>query len=573
MPEEIIRQKEKSEIKNTKNSQFGVSQYSEKSIFLGNDIESQKRRSIKKILLMSSMDKETMKILLKILQGNFKNISQEIKDKLKQNASNILDKDKQKELDALLDQLENTEQPSDVFLQIIKYYVLSPVEKSYINKIEQELKKSQELDEEIKKVQENINVEKQKKLERYRDEKQGVQKSNNKETCEALLREVSVHENKLEKANQKLNEIVARNNQLREKINILRKEKNVIEEIYNKLKKELADKKDNVEQTIKSAGEAYYNRNRAEEELKALQEKAEQQKQNFENEYKTLNENIQYDKRFKQFIKSKQKEKEVLENLEKQIQKNLEIIEEKKKNNKIIETEYMVSAKKEQEIKEAFERIKKETGINETKEKESKELLNVFINLYQKNTIMSKFVKELNEEVDELERKIEEKKKEIQMYSTKGATNDNKKREMKIALTNKIQQEEKKKLYQKLNMKNLLKLQILLNLIWKTFSLQLMQIKKPQRNQEVLLQQKKIWYIFQEYQNKKDSMLFLNILDLLLKIYLWLKTEKNKKKSKNNQVEILKINFFHKKNSENKHQMLQRKNSHKIMLIKTIFRA
>jgi len=52
---------------------------------------------------------------------------------------------------------------------------------------------------------------------------------------------------------------------------------------------------------------------------------------------------------------------------------------------------------------------------------------------------MSKFVKELNEEVEELEKKIEEKKKEIQMYSTKGATNDNKRREMKIALTNKIQ--------------------------------------------------------------------------------------------------------------------------------------
>ena len=31
------------------------------------------------------------------------------------------------------------------------------------------------------------------------------------------------------------------------------------------------------------------------------------------------------------------------------------------------------------------------------------------------------------------------------MYSTKGATNDNQRREMKIALTNKIQQEEKKK--------------------------------------------------------------------------------------------------------------------------------
>jgi len=40
--------------------------------------------------------------------------------------------------------------------------------------------------------------------------------------------------------------------------------------IYNKLKNELEDKKKNVEKTIKSAGEAYYNRNRAEEELKAL---------------------------------------------------------------------------------------------------------------------------------------------------------------------------------------------------------------------------------------------------------------------------------------------------------------
>lgn len=104
----------------------------------------------------------------------------------------------------------------------------------------------------------------------------------------------------------------------------------------------------------------------------------------------------------------------------------------------MIDNEYMLSAKKEEEIKKAFERIKKETGINETKDKESKELLNVFINLYQKNTIMKKFVEELSKEVEELERQIEEKKKEIQMYSTKGATNDNKRREMKIALTNKI---------------------------------------------------------------------------------------------------------------------------------------
>lgn len=73
---------------------MGKSQYSVGSTFLGNDIESQKRRSIKKILLMSSMDKETMKILLKILQSELKGLSSDIKEKLKKSASNILDKDR-----------------------------------------------------------------------------------------------------------------------------------------------------------------------------------------------------------------------------------------------------------------------------------------------------------------------------------------------------------------------------------------------------------------------------------------------------------------------------------------------
>eukprot|EP00825_Cyclidium_porcatum_P028172 TRINITY_DN304_c0_g1_i14.p1 TRINITY_DN304_c0_g1~~TRINITY_DN304_c0_g1_i14.p1 ORF type:complete len:563 (+),score=197.84 TRINITY_DN304_c0_g1_i14:535-2223(+) len=353
-------------------------------------------------------------------------------------------------------------------------------------KIDDELKKSEKLDSEIKEMQNRIKDEKDKKLEQYRAEKKNyltekgkkkipeVDEENEdnpnpqdlqsqmksmdkdgqstdkfltkkKQNCESLLREISVHENKLEIANQKLNEIVAHNNKLREKINVLRKEKNVIEDIYNKLKEELDEKKKNVEKTIKSAGEAYYNRNRAEDELKQLQEKADKQKKDFENECKELNKNIQYDRRFKSFIKSKQKEKEVLEKLEKEIELNEELIKQKKESNANIENEYQVSAKKEEEIKKAFDKIKKVTNLTESKEKESNKLLTVFIDLYQKNTIMSKFVKDLNEEVDELEKKIEEKKKEIQMYQTKGATTDNKRREMKIALTNKIQQEEKKK--------------------------------------------------------------------------------------------------------------------------------
>jgi len=83
---------------------------------------------------------------------------------------------------------------------------------------------------------------------------------------------------------------------------------------------------------------------------------------------KDINRNIQHDKRFKDFIVKKSKEKEELEALEKAIQQNQALIEEKMESNKMMETEYNLSAKKEAEIKEAFERIKAETGINEPKE-------------------------------------------------------------------------------------------------------------------------------------------------------------------------------------------------------------
>lgn len=65
---------------------------------------------------MSSMDKETMKILLKTLQSGLKGVQPDMKEKLKKNASNILDKDRQKELETLLDRLEQGDDSSDNFL-------------------------------------------------------------------------------------------------------------------------------------------------------------------------------------------------------------------------------------------------------------------------------------------------------------------------------------------------------------------------------------------------------------------------------------------------------------------------
>ena len=61
----------------------------------------------------------------------------------------------------------------------------------------------------------------------------------NVKTFRTGFKEVENFENKLLRANQKLNEMSSNNNKLREKINQLRKEKNSMEDIYAKLKNEL----------------------------------------------------------------------------------------------------------------------------------------------------------------------------------------------------------------------------------------------------------------------------------------------------------------------------------------------
>lgn len=202
--------------------------------------ERAKRRTIKKILLMSTMDKNIMKILLRVLQGGktnvHKNLSEEVKEKLMEYADSILDKENQGVLDKLLeDIMTQPETINENYLKIIKFFVLSPIEKQYITKIENEIQEGEKLDLEILNVERQIKDEKDKKIKRIQEEKRSKPKGINKTDCESLLQQIQVHENKLEKSNQKLNKIVAQNNQLREKINQLRKEKNFIENIYEKL--------------------------------------------------------------------------------------------------------------------------------------------------------------------------------------------------------------------------------------------------------------------------------------------------------------------------------------------------
>lgn len=89
---------------------------------------------------MSTIEKDKMKDLLKLHQiGPIHepqpkvNQLNDIKDRLLLYAKDILDKEKHNDLVELFEQWrQEVEKPHDIFLNIIKYFVLSPVEKNYI---------------------------------------------------------------------------------------------------------------------------------------------------------------------------------------------------------------------------------------------------------------------------------------------------------------------------------------------------------------------------------------------------------------------------------------------------------
>ena len=350
---------------------------------------------------------------------------------------------------------ENLRYTFDTFLSIIKIFILSPNEIKYINEIEAEIVKGEELDRKINDLTSSINAENEKKREKKpqldftstKGDKMSQVSNKDKdkmvpdrESPEKLLQNISILENKLEKAHQKLNTTVSQNAQYREKINILRKEKNVIEDIYNKLKNELSQKKHTITDTIVSAGKAFIDRGNAELELKSLQEAAQTQKKKFELDCDALNKSIEREQKFKEFLMEKQDEKKKVEELQNQISHLKATIEEKHKSNEKLNRDYTQSAKKEQMIKEAFERITKETGI-----KECKELVEVFQSLNEKNERMDTYSKELKEELESIDKQIETIKEDIAKYNTSGATKDVKKHELKVNLSQKIVLEEKKK--------------------------------------------------------------------------------------------------------------------------------
>jgi len=283
---------------------------------------------------------------------------------------------------------------------------------TYTRKIEAEKRRIEELDKSIKKLQGNI-------LQQRKD-MGGINAS--RENNQQVQKQIRILENRLDKALVKFNEALAHNKALRETIDNLRRERVVFDGIYTKLERELQEKKSKMAQIIEISNAAYSARDKAQAEMVQLKEQADREQMNFEVEWSQLNQLIEKDRKLKDFIKSKERERsskagdpalEEEQKLRKKVTKGAWGIAKDKAN-------IHLSMEKVQSYEEAFAKIQKATKISDIDE-----LVATFIQAEDQNFSLFNYVNDLSGEIEKLEDSIAEVKEEIQKYRGQGVGTDN----------------------------------------------------------------------------------------------------------------------------------------------------
>lgn len=242
-----------------------------------------------------------------------------------------------------------------------------------------------------------------------------------------LSKQVRIYENRLDKAIQKYNQTVAQNKKLRSEIDTLRKDRNMYEANFRRLQEDLNKKRNAMSEAITSAENAYKNREKALEELEDLKQRNEEEQKKFETEWNELIQQIDQDKKKREFIQLKEREKRV-ENVldinpedEDKI-KSLTVLSEAEKQ-KTQESLELV-----QSYEDAIQKIKEATGLQSFQE-----LIDAFTRYEEKNSTLVRFVSEMTAELESLEKQISEMNVEISRFKSQDAYMDHsKKKELQV---------------------------------------------------------------------------------------------------------------------------------------------
>jgi chromosome segregation ATPase len=241
------------------------------------------------------------------------------------------------------------------------------------------------------------------------------------ENAKAVQKQIRVLENRLDKALQKFNEAIEANRALREQIDTLRRERVVFDDIYKKLENELHSKKKEMANIIEQANAAYEARDSAQAQMAALKQQADKEHAEFEKEWRELGKLIENDKKMKEFMRQKVRNRAE----ESKMSETAKAEEERKRKSRSLKSGYdtgnqsmiAISSAEEQIVtyEEAFSKIQAATGICDIDE-----LVQNFLNAEDTNFTLFKYNNELSADMEKLDQQIADYKEEYTQLSGSG---------------------------------------------------------------------------------------------------------------------------------------------------------
>jgi chromosome segregation ATPase len=243
------------------------------------------------------------------------------------------------------------------------------------------------------------------------------------ENQNALVKQIKILENRLDKANQKFNEAIALNKNLRQQIDSLRRERVIFDNLYKKLEKELHEKRKKMANIIESANSAYEERDNANERIQGLKQQAKREAEDFEKELKELSQIMEKNKKTLDYIKMTEKNREDTQVMtepdanDKSRTRAQKFINSRNSNT--------VNLERIQKFEEELAKIQAATQITDFDK-----LVSIFKKNEEKNFQMFKYANELSNEIESLEKAIADLKEEKSKYEGAGSSTDVTKKKM-----------------------------------------------------------------------------------------------------------------------------------------------
>ena len=234
------------------------------------------------------------------------------------------------------------------------------------------------------------------------------------ENQNSLVKQIKILENRLDKANQKFNEAISVNKNLRQQIDSLRRERVIFDNLYKKLEKELHDKRKKMAEIIETANSAYEERDKANDQIENLKQQAKREAKDFENELKELSQLAEKNRKTQEYIKMVKLKKDDQNTAHDQIdsekisnKKSQKLFKERIFDQKLIE--------QHKKLELDYAKIQAATNI-----RSFNDLIKNFIEIEENNFNKFKYVNDLSNQIENEEKTITEYKEEKRRYEGKG---------------------------------------------------------------------------------------------------------------------------------------------------------